>query len=264
MPGRSYPTPDATGYIAPTNQRGGTGGQPIPTTGPTGRGAENTRGGPTDRPSPLAPPLRANPLQFGNKDFGGGKAFQQKGPAWTKSLGSGGGAAAAPAEAAPTTGTQSGPGILENWFNQRAGGTDPGWEYGIGRASDAINKQYAARGGYNSSGAMQSLSDMYSNATSQRESQLDQLAAGASGEHQRRTDSMFGQGMGLANSQAGTAWNYDSAEGASMASNMAKQMDLMMQQSGLSQQTRQAQLDAIFGVGKMVAGAVGGATPAKV
>jgi hypothetical protein len=30
--------------------------------------------------------------------------------------------------AAPTYGTQSGPGLLDQWFNERASGTDPGYE----------------------------------------------------------------------------------------------------------------------------------------
>lgn len=161
-------------------------------------------------------------------------------------------------EAAPQGGTQSGPGILENWFNQRANGTDPGWEYGMGRASDSINRQFAARGGYNSSGAMQSLSDMYANANSQREGQLDALAGGASGEHQRRLEDMFNQGQGLANGQANTAQGYDFAGGGAMANGMRTKMDLFLNRSGVDQKTRQGQLNAITNIGSTAASLLGG------
>lgn len=158
----------------------------------------------------------------------------------------------------PTPGTHSGPGILENWFNQRATGTDPAFEYGMGRATDDINREMAARGGYNSSFAGQRLSDMYANSVAQRQGQLDQLAAGASGEHQRRLESMFQQGMGIAGGQAGVAGAYDQAAGGAMAEGQRAQLDLMLAKAGVDQKTRQAQLDAIFGVAKTAAGFIPG------
>lgn len=174
----------------------------------------------------------------------------------------GGAAGDTAAPAAPTAGTQSGPGILENWFNQRANGTDPGWEYGMGRASDQINRQYAARGGYNSSAATQSLSDMYSNSVSQREGQLDQLAGGASGEHQRRLEDMFSEGLGIAGGEAGVAGAYDQSAGGAMQSGQRAKLELMLSKAGVDQKTAQAELDAIFGVAKIGAGAGGKASTA--
>lgn len=158
----------------------------------------------------------------------------------------------------PQGGSQSGPGIMEQWFNQRASGTDPGWEYGMGRATDSINKQFAARGGYNSSGAMQSLGDMYANAQSQREGQLDTLAGGASSEHRGRQNDMFSQGMGLAQGQAGTAGAYDQAQGSAQSQQLANQLMLQLTKSGVDQATAQAQVNAILGLGKSTASVVGG------
>jgi hypothetical protein len=167
--------------------------------------------------------------------------------------GAGVGGGGAPADAQPTWGTQSGPTAIEDRYNQRATGSDPGWEYATGRATDAINKQYAARGGYNSSGAMNSIGDMFANATSQREGQLDTLANEATGAHQKSLDSMFGHGLGLAGGEAGVAGAYDqSAGGAMNAGNRAK-IDLMLSKAGVDQKTRQGELDAIFGAAKTVA-----------
>lgn len=158
--------------------------------------------------------------------------------------------AAAPAPAAPagpTYGTQSGPGILDQWFNERASGTDPGWEYAMGRAGDSINNQYAARGGYNSSGATQSLSDMYANATTQRESQLDALATGASNEHQNSLNSMFTQGLGIANGASGAGEAYGTASGTEQQQNTANQTYLMLTKAGVDAKTAAAEASAISG-----------------
>lgn len=116
----------------------------------------------------------------------------------------------------PTYGTQSGPGILQQWFDQRAGGTDPGWEYGLGRAETALNNQYAARGGFNSGAALQGQGDLLSNAMSQREGQLDQLAAGASGENAGQISQMLGFGNSLASGESGLAGQYDLGAGGAM------------------------------------------------
>lgn len=153
----------------------------------------------------------------------------------------------------PQGGSQSGPGILEGWFNQRAGGSDPGWEYATGKATDNINRQFAARGGYNSSGATNAIDDMYANATSQREGQLDTLAAGASGEHRGRLNDMFSQGTNLANGQANTV-NGQSGLGAGAISGHGQdQIDLMLQQAGITQKTRQGELN---GLGSAINGGV--------
>jgi len=151
----------------------------------------------------------------------------------------------APATPPSPYGTESGPGILEQWFNQRANGTDPGWEYGMGRATAELNRQSAARGGFNSSASMRSLSDLYSGAVSQRESQLDALAGGASGEHQGRLNSMFNEALGLANGQAGTGSGYDINTGNNMSQMDIAQIQLALDKAGVDQKTRQAILGTI-------------------
>lgn len=155
--------------------------------------------------------------------------------------------AAPAAPAGPTYGTQSGPGILDQWFNERASGTDPGWEYATGRAADSINNQYAARGGYNSSGATQSLGDMYANATTQRESQLDALATGASNERQNSLNSMFTQGLGIANGVSGAGEQYGLASGTEQQQNTQNQIYLSLTKAGVDAKTAQAEAAAIAG-----------------
>lgn len=116
----------------------------------------------------------------------------------------------------PPTGTQSGPGLLEQWFDQRANGTDPGYEYSLGRNTAMINRESAARGGFNSSATMNSLANMYAGMATQREGQLDQLAAGASGERAGNLAQMFNTGLGIAGGEAGTALPYNMAAGGAM------------------------------------------------
>lgn len=133
-----------------------------------------------------------------------------------KTTGAAGASAGAALTAPPPPaagGSQSGPGILENWFNQRANGTDPGWEYAMGHGTAMLNRASAARGGFNSSAAFQGLSNLYANGASQREGQLDQLAAGASGEHQGNVDTSLKYGLGLAGDQANTSAGFASAAG---------------------------------------------------
>jgi hypothetical protein len=79
-------------------------------------------------------------------------------------------------------GSQSGPGILESWFNQRANGTDPAYEYAMQRGGDAIDTRMAAGGSFNSGARGQQQSDFAANMAAQRMGQLDALAGGASGE----------------------------------------------------------------------------------
>lgn len=156
------------------------------------------------------------------------------------------------------SGTQSGPGILEQWFNERANGTDPAYEYALQRGTQNINDQYAARGGYNSGAAVRSISDLTANLGAQRQSQLDALASGASGEHQRRLEDMFNEGTGLASGQAGTAGGYDMAAGSAMSQSQIQQIELQLAQAGVDQKTRQGIVDALASLGKTGAGIAGG------
>lgn len=126
--------------------------------------------------------------------------------------------APAPAAPAPTYGTNSGPGILQQWFNERASGTDPGYEYATGRGLTALNNQYAARGGFDSGASEQGDSDYLANMGSQREAQLDQLATGASNENSNQVSQMLGLGMGLAGGQSGLAGAYDLGAGNDLTS----------------------------------------------
>lgn len=118
-------------------------------------------------------------------------------------------ASSAAAPSAPTYGTASGPGILQQWFDERASGTDPGWEYETGRNATALDNEYAARGGYDSGAALQGQSDLMANEEAQREGQLDTLAGGASGENLGQISQMLGAESGLASGQAGLAGQYD-------------------------------------------------------
>lgn len=158
----------------------------------------------------------------------------------------------------PTPGTESGPGILEQWFNQRASGTDPGYEYALGRGMSDINNQFAARGGYNSGGAIRALSDYQANMGSQREAQLDALAGGASGEHQGRLDAMFNQGMGLAGGQAGLAQGYDTSAGNAMNAGNLAAIQLALDKAGVDSKYTQSILSNLFSFGGLLGGKGGG------
>lgn len=111
--------------------------------------------------------------------------------------------------APPTYGTESGPGILQQWFGERANGADPGYEYATKRGLTAINNEAAARGGFNGGASEQQDSDYLANMGSQREGQLDTLASGASGERGNQLSTMLGFGTGLAGSEAGLGSAYD-------------------------------------------------------
>lgn len=158
----------------------------------------------------------------------------------------------------PAYGSESGPTYAEDRYTSRANGTDPGWEYATGRATDQINRQYAARGGYNSSGAMNSIGDMYANATSQREGQLDTLANQATGAHQTALDRMFEHGMGLANGQSGNAAAYDSATGGAMSDGMQQQLQLALSKMGIDPAKSQGELNTLMTLFKTGASAAGG------
>jgi hypothetical protein len=109
----------------------------------------------------------------------------------------------------PTYGTQSGPGILQQWFNSMATGTNPAYEYSLGRGETALNNQYAARGGFDSGAALQGQSDLAANLGAQNISNLDTLAQGASNEYQNQLSTMLGLGTGLSSGESGLAGQYD-------------------------------------------------------
>lgn len=152
---------------------------------------------------------------------------------------------------APDFGSESGPGILEQWFNMRANGTDPAFDYALKRGTQDINSEFAARGGYNSGGALRRISDFEANLDAKRFAGLDSLAGGASGEHQRRLDSMFGVGTNIATGKAGLAGTYDVNAGNAMNQGNIAAIQLMLDKAGIDQKTSQGILDLIFNAGKL-------------
>lgn len=205
------------------------------------------------RPSPPATPATGSGGTWGTL----GNAFNTAGSAVGKAINSANNTVQQQ-NAPPATGTQSGPGILEQWFNQRANGTDPAYEYALQRGTANINDQYAARGGYNSGAAVRSISDLTANLGAQRQQQLDALASGASGEHQRRLEDMFSEGTSLAGGQAGTAGSYDLAAGGAMSQAGIQAIELQLAKAGVDQKTRQGIVDTLTSLGKTAAGVAGG------
>jgi hypothetical protein len=155
-------------------------------------------------------------------------------------------AAVAPPASTPTMGTESGPGILENWFQQRSTGTDPAYEYTLKRGGDAIDRRMAAGGSFNSGARGEQLSDFGANMGAQRQGQLDSLAAGAAGEHRGRLQDMFGIMSGLAGGQAGLAGAYDltAAKGMSDSDNAILQM--LLNKAGVDGKADQGFLNNLF------------------
>lgn len=159
-----------------------------------------------------------------------------------------------PPPSVPSFGTESGPGILEQWFNQRATGSDPAFEYAAGRGMEDLANRYSAAGAFNSGAARRGESDFMANLVSQRMGQLDALAGGASGEHQGRLNSMFNQGMGIAGGTSGLMGAYDL--NAANAMNMANQAIVQMglNKAGVDDKSRQTGIGNLFGLGSLVFG----------
>lgn len=201
--------------------------------------------------SPLSDPANLMATK-GQNDFGQTPGSNFKNLNKVKGEPPGGAAPPAAPAPGPGGGSESGPGILESWFNSRAGGTDPGYEYAVGRGVKGINDQFAARGGYNSGAAIQAIGDYQANMGSQRESQLDALAGGASGEHQGRLNSMFSQGLGIANGQGGISGMYDIGAGNAISSGNKQAIQLALDRAGVDSKTAQGILSAIFSAGGLL------------
>jgi hypothetical protein len=193
--------PNATSYTAP-------GTAPISPTGEYPGFSSATAPGTAATTPPLNSP-------FGGPEIYGAPGTTYAGVAAAGGTGTGTSPVSSPAPApstspaTPTYGTQSGPGILQQWFGERANGTDPAYEYTTGRGIKALDNAAAARGGFNGGASMQQDSDYLANMGAQRQGQLDTLAAGASGENANQISQMLGMGMGLAGGQAGLAGGYD-------------------------------------------------------
>lgn len=160
---------------------------------------------------------------------------------------------APPPPAAPPPGTQAGPGILESWFNQRAQGIDAASRYATKRGLDSLNDRYAAAGMANSGAARQGDADLLANIEAQRAGQLDALAGGASGEHQRRLDSMFGQGLGLAGGQSGINSAYDLSAGQAMSDAIKAALGYFLNKAGVDDKSRQGGINNLLGLGALFA-----------
>lgn len=145
-------------------------------------------------------------------------------------------------------GSQSGPGILESWFNQRAAGTDPAYDYSMKRGMEALGNRSAAAGNFNSGAARQQESDFAANMAAQRMGQLDALAGGASGEHLGRLGLMFQQGLGIAGGQAGQASAYDLGAAGNMAAANQAQQQMFLNKAGVDQQAAQAGINNLLGI----------------
>jgi len=151
----------------------------------------------------------------------------------------------------PAFGSQSGPGILENWFNQRANGIDAASNYALKRGANDIDTRMAAGGAYNSGARGQQLSDFAANVEAQREGQLDSLAAGASGEHQRRLDSMFGQGTAIASGQSGINSAYDLAAANAQSDALKAALGFYLNKAGVDSQSNQQGIGNILKLGAL-------------
>lgn len=217
-----------------------------------------TFGGPGPSPTPTPgpsqnqqPPAAGNPYAFpaAGKGRGGGAFNYSRGLANLPGL-YGKTSKTPPAPPSPT-GTESGPGILEDWFNQRASGTDPAYEYAMKRGGDAIDTRMAAGGSFNSGARAQQQSDFAANMGAQRLGQLDALAGGASGEHQNRVNSMFNQGLNLAGGQSGINSAYDLAAGRSMSDALSALLGYTTNKAGVDSKSNQqglANITSILGL----------------
>lgn len=150
-------------------------------------------------------------------------------------------------------GSQSGPGILESWFNMRAGGNDPAYEYAMRRGGDSIDTRMSAGGSFNSGARAQQLSDYAANMGAQRMGQLDALAGGASGEHTGRLNSMFNIMNMLAGGQSGLAGAYDTAAAGNMSAANEVMRQLAMNRAGVDTKGNQGAINLgmdIWGLSK--------------
>lgn len=245
--GGTAPVPQSgwAGSVTPSTSTGAAGGTaPLPEVGWNGSITPSTN---TGQRAGVAAPQPAAPYAAPTdtwKDYSQNPDLNKTvNPAFGDIISTVGNAASAPG----VSGSQSGPGILEQWFNERANGTDPGYEYAMGRGMDAIDNRMAAGGSYNSGARGQQLSDFASNMGAQREGQLDALAGGASGEHQGRINSLFSQMLGLAGGQAGTMGQYDLASANSNNALMNAIVQMMGAKAGVDSKANQGLINTGLG-----------------
>lgn len=148
-----------------------------------------------------------------------------------------------------TYGTESGPGIMQQWFGERATGTDPGYEYATGRGMKALDGAFAARGGYNSGANIQADSDYLANMGSQREGQLDSLASGASGERANSLSTMLGLDNSITGGMAGLTSGYDLGAANALNTGNAAALQLGINGAMAGIQGKQGLMNNLFSIG---------------
>lgn len=154
----------------------------------------------------------------------------------------------------PSYGSESGPGILENWFNQRATGTDIASQYATKRGIEALGSRYGAAGLGNSGAARQGEADLLANIEAQRAGQLDALAGGASGEHQNRLNSMFGVGSNIAGGRSAINSAYDLSAASAQSDALKAALGFYLNKAGVDSQSNQAGLNNIIKLGALFGG----------
>lgn len=166
------------------------------------------------------------------------------------------------------TGSESGPGYLEQRYLDRLAGKDPAFNYALNRGGDAIDSRMAAGGSFNSGARGQQLSDFAANLAAQSQGQLDALAGGASGEHTGRLNSMFNIMNQLAGGQAGLASAYDLGAAGNMDAANRAQQQMFLNKAGVDSQANQGRFNNLLSMYSAYqsggSGGGGGSTPAKV
>lgn len=162
-------------------------------------------------------------------------------------------APATPQATANPYGSESGPGILESWFNQRATGTDPAYQYALKRGGDDIDNRMAAGGSFNSGARGQQLSDYTANMGAQRLGQLDALAGGASGEHAGRLTQMFGTGNAIASGESGINSAYDISAANAQSDALKAALGFGVNKAGVDSQANKQGMSNLIGLGSLFA-----------
>jgi len=158
-----------------------------------------------------------------------------------------------PTDANTTPGSESGPGILEDRYNKRANGTDPAFEYASKRGMDQLFDRYSAMGLGNSGAARQGESDFMANLVAQSQAQIDALAGGASGEHQRKIDSMFDNLFKEGSGRAGTSGIYDTGASDAWGKSLEAMILMALNKAGVDSQSNREGIQNLAGLSALFA-----------
>lgn len=157
--------------------------------------------------------------------------------------------AAGPPAAAPPAdpGVLGQDGYLEQLYKQRQDGNDPFYNTLRERGTTAINNQAAARGGYNSSGAMNAIGDYQTGIDARQFHDQADLAAAASGERRGRFSDMWDRGMGLSSAHT-NAMKPLGAAGDALGNADMQAIQLQLDKSGIDPKVKQQILQNMFGM----------------